>query len=171
VPLPDAGSNAGGLISVKFHVRALFILALIGLVMGRSSHAQTSASPATDGSTNQLSVRLWLPRNSVGLHAPATIRIFAWVTSSASAQKGDVLPVDFFADAKPIGSGKAVWHEGIRPDPHSNRPQPMIVSLPGFSPASMVWSNVPAGNFVLTAQASAHGVTAMSAPASVTVLP
>jgi len=139
-----------------------------------SSLAQTNAPPATGDSTNQLSVTLWLPRAAKPLHAPATIHLFAHVTSQMPEQKGDVAQVDFFADAKRLGSGTAFWHEGFRPDPHSNRPQPMIVSLPGFSLATMVWTNVPAGTRVLTARASVSangGVTAFSPPVNITVQP
>jgi hypothetical protein len=140
--------------------------------MAASSLAQTAGLPATDDSTHQLSVSLWLPQNNRPLHAPAGIQIFAFVSSSASAQKGEVVRVDFYADVKALGSTKVVWHEGIHPDPHSNRPQPMIIVPPGFSPATFVWSNAPAGSYTLTARATAvGGVTVVSPPVSLTVLP
>jgi len=156
---------------VQHRVKAFCVLILWCLVSAGSSFAQTNTPPASDGSTNQLSVTLWLPRAGEPVHAPATIRLFARVLSQMPAHKGDVALVDFFADAKRLGSGTAFWHEGIRPDPHSNRPQPMIVSLPGYSIASMVWTNAPLGAHVLTASVSVAGTTAVSPPVNITVLP
>jgi hypothetical protein len=155
-------------------VKVFCVLILLGLGSVCSSFAQTNPPPATDDSTNLLSVTLWLPRAGEPVHAPATIHLFASVASQLPGQKGDVARVDFFADAKRVGSGTAFWHEGFRPDPHSNRPQPMIVSRPGFSLATMVWSNAPAGTHVLTARAAVSGgggVTAVSPPVNVTVQP
>jgi hypothetical protein len=153
-------------------VKAFCISILLCLMAAAAGFAQTAAPPAADGSTNQLSVSLWLPRTAEAPHAPAAIHMYAYVASSAPAQKGDVVRIDFYAGTNLLGSNEAVWHAGIRPDPHSNKPQPMIVSLPGFSPASMVWSNVPAGTYALTARASeAGGATAVSPPANLTVQP
>ena len=155
-------------------VKIFCVLILLGLGSMGSSFAQTNPPPATGDSTNLLSVTLWLPRAAEPVHAPATIHLFARVTSQLSEQKGDAAQVDFFADAKRLGSGTAFWHEGFRPDPHSNRPQPMIVSLPGFSLATMVWTNVPAGTYVLTARAAVSGgggTTAVSPPVNITVQP
>ncbi|HEX4350311.1 MAG TPA: hypothetical protein VH251_07980, partial [Verrucomicrobiae bacterium] len=137
-----------------------------------SSFAQTNPPPATGDSTNQFSVTLWLPRAGEPVQAPATIHLFASLTSSMPGKKGDMATVDFFAGAKPIGTGKALWHDGVRPNMHSNKPQPMIVSRPGFSFASMIWSNVPAGAYVLTGRASlSDGETAVSPPVNITVQP
>jgi hypothetical protein len=157
---------------VQLGVKAFCVLILWCLVSAGSSFAQTNTPPALDDSTNQLSVTLWLPREGEPVHAPATIHLFARVLSQMPAQKGDVAKVDFFADAKRLGSGTAFWHEGFRPDMHSNRPQPMIVSRPGFSIASMVWTNAPAGIYALTARATVTGgVTAVSPPVNITVQP
>jgi hypothetical protein len=155
-------------------VKAFCVLILLGMVSMGSGFAQTNLPPGTGDSTNLLSVTLWLPHVADPVHVPATIHLFASVTSQLPEQKGDVAQVDFFADAKRLGSGTAFWHEGFRPDPHSNRPQPMIVSLPGFSLATMDWSNAPAGPHVLKARASVGGgggVTAVSPPVTVTVQP
>jgi hypothetical protein len=149
-------------------------LILLGLSSISSSYAQTNSPPATGDATNQLSVTLWLPHMAEPVHAPATIHLFAQVTSQLPEQKADLARVDFFADAKRLGSGTAFWHEGLRPDPHSNRPQPMIVSRAGFTLATMVWTNVPAGTHVLTARAAVSaggGATAVSPPVNITVQP
>jgi hypothetical protein len=152
-------------------VKAFCVLILLALVSA-VSFAQTNPPPTTGDSTNQLSVTLWLPREGEPIHAPATIPLVASLKSSTPAKPGAVATVDFFADAKPIGAGKAIWRDGIRPDMHSNKPQPMIVSRPGYSFASMVWSNVPPGAYALTARASlTGGVMAVSPPVNITVQP
>ena len=165
-------SNASRRGFVQLGVRVFCALILFWLVSAGSGFAQINTPPTEGSSTNQLSVELWLPHTNEPIHAPATIRLFGRVASHLPAQKGDVASVDFFANAKLVGSGNAFWHEGMRPDMHSNRPQPMIVSLPGFSIASMVWTNIPAGAYVLTARVSvADGVTAVSPVLNITVQP
>ncbi len=142
------------------------------MVMGSFAQTSSLVPPVTNNALNQLSVRLWIPRAGEPLHAPATIHIVARIVTSTPAHKGDVVAVNFFADAQPIGSGMAVWHDGLKPDPHSNRPQPMIVSLPGFSATSVVWSNAPAGSHALTARVAGPGSTpVVSPPIDVVVLP
>jgi hypothetical protein len=154
-------------------MKAFCVLILLGFVAVGGVRAQpASPPPFTNDSTNQLSVTLSvLPRSSEPMHAPATFHIFADVRSLAPANKGDSLPVNFFVDTNFLGSAKVTWHDGIRPDPHSTRPQPMIVVMAGFSFASMVWTNVPAGSYALTAQVTGSGVTAISEPVNITVQP
>lgn len=164
-------SNAPRRGIVQPTVKAFCGLILWCLVSAGSSFAQTNTAPAQSDSTNQLSVTLWLPRAGEPVHAPATIHLFARVLSQMPGQTGDVARVDFFADAKLLGSGKAIWHAGMRPDTHSNRPQPMIVSLPGYSIASMVWSNAPLGAHVLTASVAVAGIRAVSPAVNITVQP
>jgi hypothetical protein len=152
-------------------VKTLGFIMVFCLVVVTSSLAQPAVPPAEGNSTNGLAVRLWLPKTAEPLHAPATVHIFARITSTAPGHPGDKAQVDFFASANPIGSEESFWRKGMKPDPYSHLPQPMIVSLPGFSPATLVWSNVPAGTFTLTARARTGGVTAESPPVSVTILP
>jgi hypothetical protein len=157
-------------------VKSFGLVILFGLVAAVASFAQPAVPPAGESSTittnPPLVVRLWLPKNAESLHAPAAVHIYARVTSLQSGHEGDKVQVDFFADAKAIGSSQSFWRAGKRPDPNSNRPQPMIVLLPGFAPTALTWSNAPAGTHVLTARATQNnGDTAISPPVSVTILP
>jgi hypothetical protein len=135
---------------------------------------QTNAirsDPTETGSTNQpFSVALWYPRAAEPFHAPATITLLASVRVPSPRQPGEPIRIDFFANGNPIGAGQAIWHAGIQPDPQSRRAQPMIVRLPGYSPAPLVWSNIPAGRYTLSARATAaNGTTVISPSAQVTV--
>src|SRR5208282_2123898 len=55
------------------------------------------------------------------LHAPKDIFILAFVTTAVAAHAGDSVTIDFFANTNKLGSGKSVWHNAIRPDPHSRK--------------------------------------------------
>jgi hypothetical protein len=125
----------------------------------------------TDDSTNQLFVRLSLPGNNDRWHASATIPIFARVSSLTPGKPGASLRVDFFSDTNFLGSSKAVWHQEIKPDPNSKNAQPRIIVAAGFFPAEFVWTNVPAGNYKLTAQVTGTGIVATSEPVDLAVVP
>lgn len=157
----------------RIAVKLFYSLMVFGfLAAAGSGFSQTSVPSSGVGSTNAFSVSLWLPHPGEPFHAPATIRLFARIRSGTAAQKGDVPQVQFFANASLLGSATAVWHEGMKPNPNSSRPQPMIVRLPGYSPAMFVWSNAPAGTYTLTAQATGPGgVKAVSPPANLTIVP
>ena len=124
-----------------------------------------------DSTTNQLSVRLWLPRTN-DLQAPATINIQAYVQMQEQGLKaGDFVNVEFFANSKSIGSAKAVWHDMIRPHAAPGSAVPMWIMAAGFYPAQWTWKDVPAGDYSLTARATwTNGLSAVSAPVPVTVV-
>jgi hypothetical protein len=124
------------------------------------------------GPADSLEVRIFPPSGGEVFHAPATIRISAYVAQSAPARAGDVVRVEFFADTNSLGFGTSTWHDAVRPQPQPGRPVPMFVIAPGFSPAEFVWSNAPAGNHALTARADGtNSLWAVSAAVNVTVLP
>jgi hypothetical protein len=137
-----------------------------------SSHAQTVGSSSVDGSTNSLAVQIWSPSRGEIFHAPATIHINAYVTLNAPVHAGDFVAVEFFANTNDLGSGKCVWHDAMRPQPRPGQPTPMYVIAPGFSPAQLDLSNMPAGGYALTTRATfTNGISAISAPVNITVLP
>jgi hypothetical protein len=61
-------------------------------------------------------------------HAPATISIQADVTLDAPARAGDSVRVEFYANTKCLGSGKSVWHDEMKSNPHSRDFQPMHIT-------------------------------------------
>jgi hypothetical protein len=128
--------------------------------------AQSSASPNTNG----LSVQLWLPHKTA-LRAPATIDIQAYVRMQEEGRKaGDVVNVDFFANSISIGSASAVWHDMIRPHVKPGQAMPMWIMPAGFYPARWTWTNVPVGDYSLTAQATwTNGISAISPAVTVAV--
>ena len=148
------------------------ILVLFCLSLVCSSPAQTTGPASADGSTNLLAVRIWSPPPGKIFHAPVTVHINAYVTLNAPVHAGDFVAVEFFVNTNHLGSGKCVWHDAMRPLVHPGQPTPMYVVAPGFSPAQLDWSNAPSGDHALTAQATwTNGVSAVSAPVNVTVLP
>lgn len=144
---------------------------LISILFGGFVCSGFTQMPGSPGNTtNQLYVQLWLPHRD-GLQAPAAIEMQAYVRSDEPGLKaGDSVDVEFFADSKSVGSAKAVWHDTIRPHAAPGQTTPMWIMPAGFYPAQYAWKNVPAGNYSLTARATAtNSVPAVSAPVSVTV--
>jgi hypothetical protein len=127
---------------------------------------------ANDNSTNDLSISLWTPDKS-DLKAPATVNLQAYVRLNEPGLKaGDCVKVEFMANAQPLASAKAIWHDVIRPQVKPGQATPMWVMAAGFYPAKWDWTNVPAGTYILKAWAVwTNGVTALSDPVTVTVLP
>src|ERR1700733_13620593 len=94
-----------------------FLVSVLVCLFVCSGLSQNSGLASKISSTNQLSVWLdlrWDTNNAV-FHAPATIDILAYVGLQSRPRAGDFVRVEFFADAKRLGSGKAVWHDEIRP--------------------------------------------------------
>jgi len=141
-------------------------------LIASNSFAQPSSSSGQAGTTDKLSVQLWPQLSREVFHAPATVRIAAYVTVRAPAHAGDFIGVEFFANTNNLGSSKSFWHGAIRPQTRSGQPTPMYVIAPGFSPANFIWTNVPAGQYTLTARATCtNGLSAVSEPLQLTVSP
>ena len=150
---------------------------LLCLLVATSASAQPPDAPAGNPPHDPLSVTLEVLCNGDALHdrdalrAPAHLFFLAHPTTTIAAHKGDSVTIDFFANTNKLGSQKCVWHEGIRPDPHSRKFQPMIIVAPGFGGVSFDWTNAPAGSYKLTARASGlHGLSAVTTPLHITIL-
>jgi len=155
-------------------MKAFFASALFCWLATGSGLAQPFGPSSGDESTNQLSVWLdlrWNTNNAV-FHAPARIDLLAYVRLEPRPHAGDAVRVEFFSGAKWLGAAKAVWHDEVRPKQLPGRATPMHVLAAQFYPAEFVWKKVPAGTHALTAKATwTNGVSAVSAPVKVTVLP
>jgi hypothetical protein len=150
------------------------LLVGVGWFVAVVARAQTAAPPLGINTTNPLAVglTLWPPERDASFSAHDTIELMAQITLDAPASAGDLVRVDFFANARKLGSRKSVWHAGFGPDPHSHHAQPMIMRRAGFDPVLLDWSNVPAGKYALTAKATgAGGRSAVSEAVKVTVGP
>jgi hypothetical protein len=104
-------------------------------------------------------VRIASPPNGAVFRAPVNVPLYAF----ASERGGSIGSVEFFAGTNNLGSGKALCLD------------PWPIAGPSFVCPSnffvLVWSNVPAGAYVLTAVATdTGGVSATSGPVNITVL-
>jgi hypothetical protein len=105
-------------------------------------------------------------------HAPARIDFMAYIELNPHLHAGDSVPVEFFSNTNRLGSGTAVWHDVIRPESRPGQATPMWVMAAGFYPAEFSWNKVPPGVYSVTAKATwTNGLSAVSAPLKVTVLP
>jgi hypothetical protein len=153
-------------------MKTFFVPVLSCLIVVCSSRAQMPGPPADGDSTNRLSVQIDLRWGTKVFHAPATMDILAYVGLRPRPRAGDVVRVEFFADAKSLGSAKAIWHDEVRPTAPPGYAVPMHILAAQFYPAEWVWKKVPAGTYALTARATwTNGLTTVSTPVNVTVLP
>ena len=98
-------------------------------------------------------IGFWYPTNGQTFTAPANGGVHAWVIDSNL-----VLTVQYFAGATSIGIV-------------SNTTGVMLTTTSAANPFFLLWSNVPAGSYALTAVAAdSGGLTATSAPVNITVL-
>ena len=111
--------------------------------------------------------------NGATAQAPADIYLVPHLATTGPLRAGDTVKIDYFLGAKKLGSGKAVWHDAMGPSPQNGRKFiPMIMARAGFGYEFCEWSNAPAGNHVVTARAAGpYGLTAVSAPLNITILP
>jgi hypothetical protein len=86
------------------------------------------------------------------LHAPIDLFLAATVEPTEKVKAKDIMWVHFFANAKKLDTRIGYWHERM-----------------GYG---FLWTNVPAGNYVLTAKAyDFHGFSAVSSPVTKTIRP
>src|ERR1039458_1765236 len=98
-------------------------------------------------------IGFWYPTNGQTYTAPASVGLHAWVIDSNL-----VLTVQYFAGATSLGIV-------------SNTTGVMLTTTSTANPFFLLWSNVPAGSYALTAVAAdSGGLTATSAPVNITVL-
>jgi hypothetical protein len=157
---------------VQLHMKAALASVLFCWLAAGSGFAQPASSPATGGLVDPLAVQIWPRPGREVFRAPANIPIGAYVTLRAPAHAGEVVNVEFFANTNSLGSRQSVWHDAIRPPSTSGQAMPMFIMAPGFYPARLVWSNAPAGSYVLMTRATGtNGLSAVSPPVNLTVLP
>src|ERR1700689_5823963 len=115
-------------------MKTLFMAILFCWMTVCAGHAQMPFPPEDINPTNGLSVWLglkWNTNNAV-FHAPARIDMVGYVRLRPDPKVGDAVRVDFFADGKRLGSGKAVWHGEIRPHAGPGEAIPMWVMAAQF---------------------------------------
>ncbi len=112
-------------------------------------------------------VRLVSPANGTFYHAPVNLPLYAF----ASDPDGLVTAVQFFADTNAVGYGQRVPVAV----PLANGSILLGGPVPPVYPTNvffLIWSNVPAGKHVLTAEATDDGqAVSVSEPVNIAVLP
>jgi hypothetical protein len=132
--------------ALKLSQLASSSLVLLSLLSISNSLAQSPTNLA-------LAVSFWYPTNGQTFTAPANIGIHAWVVDSNVVQT-----VQYFAGTNSIGIV-------------TNAAGVLLTNSTAANPFFLLWSNVPAGGYALTAVASdSGGNVATSAPANITVL-
>ena len=132
--------------TLKFSRFASSALVLLSLLTISASQAQTITNLA-------LAVSFWYPTNGQTFTAPANIGLHAQVVDSNLVQT-----VQYFSGTTSLGVV-------------TNTRAMMLTNWNTDSPFYMLWSNVPAGSYALTAVATdAAYLTAASAPVNITVL-
>ena len=154
----------------KFPMWNILRLCLLAILFfGSRAFAQTN-SPLT------VSIKLLCQgkslTNGAAVRAPAMIVWFPDLETTMTMRPGETVDLDFLVDGKLICSGKAEWHDAIRPSDRPGRIHPMIVSRAGFGYSLCDWTNPPPGDHVVTLLARGPGkISAVSPPFDITVLP
>ena len=166
----------------------LFCLATAGRLA-----AQTSALPSQAGAANatnslMVAVEVWSPlaprpgsptppggwsNDRKTFTVPCDLHIMANVAVTPVPHEGDTVMIDFFANSEKLGSRKSVWLPELNPSAHrhGNEAVPMFIRPAQFSMEALVWTNVPAGHYSLTAKATfGSSPPAVSGPVGVTIL-
>src|ERR1039457_1244892 len=98
-------------------------------------------------------IGFWYPTNGQIFSAPANVGVHAWVIDSNLVQT-----VQYFSGTTSLGTV-------------TNTASVMLTNTGAANPFFLLWSNVPAGSYTLTAVATdAAHLTATSAPVNITVL-
>src|ERR1017187_3148890 len=97
-------------------------------------------------------IGFWYPTNGQTFAAPANVGVHAWVIDSNLVQT-----VQYFSGTTSLGTV-------------TNTASVMLTNTGAANPFFLLWSNVPAGSYTLTAVATdAANLTATSAPVNITV--
>ena len=141
---------------------------------------------------NPPAVRIVAPRDKAVFHAHANIRLLALATPYGTDLEPDAdlakrfadtdkwrfvqgdrdtFQVEFLANTNSLGlRTSGLTSAGVRPRRGSVTPTFMVVV--GFPQLELLWTNAPAGSYVLTAKATNNqGRSTVSAPVTITVRP
>jgi hypothetical protein len=172
----------------------LGMVAFAGSLAGCHGQPETIYSPPGFGlSTNAPAVKIIVPADGATFHAHGYIRLLALATPHGSALEpttpaGKAVPggnetwefvqsdwdgysVEFLADTNSLGTkGAGLVSARVKPEP--GKVAPMIMPVVGYPAVDMVWHDVPAGHYSLTARViNQQGLATGSAPVNITVLP
>jgi hypothetical protein len=169
-------------------------VAFAGSLAGCHGKPETIYSPPAFGlSTSAPAVKIIVPADGATFHAHADIRLLALATPHGSALEptipasksvpggnetwefvqsdGDGYSVEFLADTNSLGTqGAGMVSARVKPEP--GKATPFIMPVIGYPSVELVWHDVPAGHYALTARAlNQNGQATVSAPVNITVQP
>jgi hypothetical protein len=171
----------------------LVILVFWGLIAGCDGKAGSLYSPPAFGApAHPPAVRIILPADGAKFHAHADIRLLALATPNGTdlgpdedatkhyadpnkwnfmQNTGDKVSVEFLAGTNRLGlQTSGMVSAGMRSQ--HGEAVPMIVVMVGYPAVELIWRNVPAGSYTLTANATNEkGMATVSTPVNITVLP
>ena len=174
-------------------VQVLAILVICGLIAGCDERTQVIYSPpAQENPSHPPAVQIFMPDNGANFHAHADIHMIALATpygtslgpdedaarSFADTSKwnlkqnqANTVTVDFLAGTNCLGSRTSgMVSASVRSQ--YGEATPMIARLVGYPAVELIWSNVPAGTYILTARGTnRNGLATLSPPVSITVAP
>jgi hypothetical protein len=172
------------------------MLVLCGLVAGCNGKAGTIYSPPAFGLGNLAhspAVRIIVPADGAKFHAHTDIRLLALVTPhgtdlgpeeneaikrftdpskwTLTQSPEDTVSVEFRAGTNHLGSQTSgMISARVRSKP--GQFEPMVMICVGYPAVEIIWHNAPAGSYTLTANATnAKGLTTVSTPVNITILP
>jgi len=174
--------------------RLAAVLVFAGGLAGCHGKPETVYSPPAFGlSTSAPAVKIMVPADGATFHAHADIRLLALATPHGSplepttpASKAvpggnetwefvqspeDAYSIEFLADTNSLGTlGAGMVSARVKPEP--GKATPFVMPVVGYPSVDLVWHDVPAGHYTLTARAlNQNGQATVSAPVNITVLP
>jgi hypothetical protein len=174
----------------------LAMLMICGWAAGCDGRQETIYSPpafAPGNDAHPPAVRIIMPANGATFHAHADIRLMALATPQGTdlgpeeneavkrfadpdkyflrQSPEDGVSVKFLAGTNSLGSqSSGMVSAGIKPKP--GQATPMFMVVVGYPAVEIIWKDVPAGSYTLTADATnAKGLATVSTPVNITVLP
>jgi hypothetical protein len=156
-PLQD--TNVEGTLTVSLTLAPSMLLSPlnpVNYIIGSPSNALAYIFDDDSGSNNPPVVNIISPASGSVFYAPANIELLA----KAFDEDGTVTNVEFFADGQDLGSGNML----VLDPPGVNGVVGLVYILS--------WTNVPPGNYSVTAVATDNGgASTTSDPVKITVLP
>ncbi len=173
--------------------QVLAILVLCGLVVGCDGSAGRIYSPPVLGNpAHPPAVLIFAPDNGAKFHAHADIHLLSLATpygtslgpdEDAAKRYADTskwhflqdpvnpVSVEFLAGTNSLGSRTSGMVSAGMRSQHGEA-VPFVMQMVGYPAVDLIWRNVPAGNYTLTARATnKNGRSAVSTPVNISVLP
>ena len=150
--------------------RWIWRLQLVWLLAGSAIAQPAPAPPINNSPTNPPTARIFAPDDGAAFPAATDIRILANATPHGAPQAPDPVVMEIFADTNRLGVMTNFMQSGPLPPRNANGPARPFVTTPGVLLNNFVWSNAPAGDYILTVKATnTNGLSVVSEPVHISV--